>query len=395
MKVTNINYSQKNKKARLSAQIVLKNGKKHYVYFEVVKEFKDFIAKDASPFLAVVLMLAMKIGEDLYIEGSISETLYHQTERIMNLLISWDVGFKKVKIYPDRLVKDEREGSYIGSFFSGGVDSFYTLLKNKKESKDRITQLILVHGFDIELENISLFQEILKNIEKIANAGKLSVVVVETNLRKLTDKLLEWDFGHGGALAAVSLLLRDGFKRVYIPSSYTYDTLYPWGSHPDLDPLWATENLKIIHDGCNVSRVQKTLQYIAHSETALKYLRVCWKNEKGKYNCGVCPKCIRTMVDLRIAGVADKSIAFEKKLDLKLFNKIDARSHGSRIYYKQSLEELKKTNKDPELQAGLHYLLYEKKYGGIVQETRDFVGDIDRKYNSGRLYKFLSHNGII
>ena len=100
------------------------------------------------------------------------------------------------------------------------------------------------------------------------------------------------------------------------------------------------------------------------------------------------------MVDLRIAGVDDRSAAFEKKLDLKLFNKIDARSHGSRIFYKQSLEELKKTNKDPELQAGLHYLLYERKYG-VMQKTRDFVADLDRKYNRGRLYKFLSHNGII
>ncbi len=42
--------------------------------------------------------------------------------------------------------------SGIACFFSGGVDSFYTLLKHREE----ITHIIFVHGFDIALEDHSL-----------------------------------------------------------------------------------------------------------------------------------------------------------------------------------------------------------------------------------------------
>jgi hypothetical protein len=39
----------------------------------------------------------------------------------------------------------------------------------------------------------------------------------------------------------------------------------------------------------------------SHSEV-LARLRVCWEN-LGNYNCGLCEKCIRTMLGLRAIGV--------------------------------------------------------------------------------------------
>ena len=48
MKIQNISKVKVNKKVRLNATLVLDNGKKHEVYFEVDQEYGDFISSDAS-----------------------------------------------------------------------------------------------------------------------------------------------------------------------------------------------------------------------------------------------------------------------------------------------------------------------------------------------------------
>jgi len=62
---------------------------------------------------------------------------------------------------------------------------------------------------------------------------------------------------------------------------------------------------QIYHDGCDVTRSQK-VDRVAQTDAALSVLRVCFKEYTtfgAAYNCGTCEKCVRTMVDLRIAGV--------------------------------------------------------------------------------------------
>src|SRR3989344_6601706 len=86
MKITNITYTQKNNTCVLSADIVLKRGKKHVVYFEAEKKYRDFIVKDASPFLSAALPIAMKRKENLTIDGSVSKKVFDNTSEIMLIL---------------------------------------------------------------------------------------------------------------------------------------------------------------------------------------------------------------------------------------------------------------------------------------------------------------------
>ena len=119
----------------------------------------------------------------------------------------------------------------------------------------------------------------------------------------------------------MALLLSSLFKRIYIPSSETYAHLEPCGSHPLLDPLWSTEHLQIVHDGCEATRIEK-VRKIAQHEVALKKLRVCWENKENAYNCGVCEKCIRTMISLYAIGALDNCTAFKSQLDPHLVSQI-------------------------------------------------------------------------
>ncbi len=118
---------------------------------------------------------------------------------------------------------------------------------------------------------------------------------------------------HGAALAGVALALGSLIRRVTIASSATYDTIYPWGTHPLLDPLWATETIAVVHDGCEKSAIAK-LHDIIGSEFVLQTLRVC-PGYGPEYNCGRCNKCMRTMVDLLLAGCLERAQTFPHEID--------------------------------------------------------------------------------
>jgi len=106
---------------------------------------------------------------------------------------------------------------------------------------------------------------------------------------------------HGAALAHVALLLEPWLRTVYVPSTFDVDHLIPWGTRPDLDPLWSTGRLELLHDGAKQSRLEKTRR-IVDTPVVLRHLRVCNLHPDGAYNCGRCRKCITTMLALESAG---------------------------------------------------------------------------------------------
>ena len=237
MTIKNIQVELTDKTASLSADMQFKSGNNNRIYFSVDRKYGKFIVKDASPFLAVVLFSCMKISENITIEGSVSEKLLKSTQKIMNLVESWNMGMKKVNIKVKQAVKDTINKKNVALFFSGGVDSSYTYLKNKKEGKNKITHLITVHGFDVKLENNSLFNEAITPIMNFAKTEKVEIIVVRTNIRQITDRYVEWEDQCGSAMGAVCLALRNGLKEVYMSAGVELAAMRPVGSDPELDPL--------------------------------------------------------------------------------------------------------------------------------------------------------------
>ena len=89
-----------------------------------------------------------------------------------------------------------------------------------------------------------------------ADLGK-ELIEVETNMRAITDPYETWHLAHGIGIAAVALLLQGQLERIYVPASFAYADLAPWGTHPLLDPLWGTEAIDLVHDGCELVRAEK------------------------------------------------------------------------------------------------------------------------------------------
>jgi hypothetical protein len=203
-----------------------------------------------------------------------------------------------------------QEGSAVASLFSGGVDSFYTLLKGFTPGADvdlRPTHLFFMRGLEQPLDQSSGAEATLNVVRDIASQTGVGVLWGETNLRLLFGLNYELYY-HASALIGSALLLSKGLKRLLVPSSYSYGQLIPWGSHPLLDELWSTDSMDVIHHGAEARRVDKIAMLARDHRSALRHLRVCLKNEAGPGNCGRCPKCARTIMALEVVGaLADAS----------------------------------------------------------------------------------------
>jgi 7-cyano-7-deazaguanine synthase in queuosine biosynthesis len=284
--------------------------------------------------LPLRLVRAVASGEAANL-GNVSPRLASNLETIRDIYAAWIPGHK-VPLSFEISSDADVSASGVSLFFSGGVDSFYSLIKHR----DEIDNLVLIHGFDIPLAETKTFELASEQAQEAARLFSKRLIVVRTNLHWEESRLYteqpqipcSWGMYHGSALAAVAYALAPNHSKVYIASSYSYVDLHPWGSHPLLDPLWSTESVQIVHDSCE-TRVDKLRLLVQYPE-ALARLRVCWEN-RGYYNCSLCEKCVRTRLGLRAFGV-DRCAAFPDTLTLKLVSQ-QSLNNDSVLYWRELL----------------------------------------------------------
>lgn len=299
---------------------------------------RPMLTASADPFLALTLLPAMILGEPLHLEGAVSPTLLANSERLQQIYRRWVTGAQAVAVSATSTAPDATPAlkDVVGCFFSGGVDSFHSLLMHM----DSITHLVLISGFDKGLRNPAVLEKTRIALQEVAAAFGKQPLEASTNIRNFTDPLASWSFYHGGVLAAVALALSRGFNAFLVPSSYSYDQLHPWGSHPLLDPLWSLPGLQMMHDGCEFSRYEKVAR-IAEADLALAHLRVCWDSRKGSnFNCGQCEKCLRTMMSLHLNGALDRCRTFSTPLTPRAIGGIRIKTEGQMAFTQENLREL-------------------------------------------------------
>lgn len=257
---------------------------------------------DCSPFLTALLLWCLRRDEPLRIDGRVSPRLLDAVPQATDIIRSfWPDLFSPIEVIADAHEPDPRS-SVVASFFTRGVDSWYTALTHGDRPYDgpRLTHLIYVPSVDFMYDDAHLARS-TEATAAAARSADLTPITVETNLRRHTERFLHWGYYHGAGLASVGLAL--GLHRVLLPGARSYGQLQPEGSHPLLDPLWSTARTHIVHHGANATRWDK-VSYLADIPLALRNLKVCFDaNTDG--NCGRCPKCLVTMVMLTAAGVGD------------------------------------------------------------------------------------------
>jgi hypothetical protein len=196
-------------------------------------------------------------------------------------------------------------------FFTCGVDSFYTLQKRK----DAVERLIFVRGLNINLvdpDDTRLWDQARAGVADVARELGIRAVLAETNLRvDPTFSRVDWDASHVAALAGVAHALAPVVSRVYVASS---DIPAPYGSRPELDPLWTSGAVEIVNDGSELLKPGK-VRAIADWPLVHRHLRVCFRNRGSELNCGHCMKCVGTQLRFELVGARADRLTVLTALD--------------------------------------------------------------------------------
>jgi len=256
------------------------------------------MALNVESVLAAAFFPALANGDTVVADCLADRTFVENMTKLATVASQW-WGWKDRKPFLLDMSRGPRPASSRAAlFFTGGVDSFCSLLRHPSE----IQSLILVHGFDIPLSDAGRWAQAKCWVDQVAQACKIETVHVTTNLRdNEVFSRVSWEITHVAALAGVAHLLDRHFGRVFLASS---DVPPPWGSNQRIDPLWSSSAVQIVNDGCHLSRLEK-VRFISGSRLVHKYLRVCWENGSSGLNCGYCEKCVRTQAEFAVSGALE------------------------------------------------------------------------------------------
>jgi hypothetical protein len=286
------------------------------LYFEFPIEFESFVSLSADPFAVALLIPAMLRGEPLHISPPVSPRLLFQLPRIRDILHTWHPRMARSDIQATPGTVDPAPlPNRAATFFSGGVDSFYTLLKflGPETLPAPLTHMIFMRGLEKPLDFLRGVEASQELVQAIARAAGVQCIVGESNLRTHFDA--DWLYLYcGSGLAATALSLAGGFSHVCIPSTHSYRNPVVIGTTPLVDERYSTERVQVVHDGSELGRPDKLARILEWDrDLVLKHLRVCVMNFGGVYNCCECRKCVRTMVVLRALGLLEQAPTFPNK----------------------------------------------------------------------------------
>jgi hypothetical protein len=319
-----------------------------------------------DPFVIASLVTAMEQGSPISVEPGIpvSSGLIENLGRYQDIYLRWYPHLQRVAIeVPGRLALRARTGR-VGCFNSGGVDSLYSVLRNR----DKITHFVLCQGLDISLAEGARWDRTVEQVGKVAQALGKQLMLLETNAKQLTAARTD---NHAAILVSTASLL--GLDTIIVPSSLEESELgIAWGSHPLTDPLLGSDWTEVLYDE-TAARTRK-LAYIAESKIGLDQLRVC--NVRSDYNCGTCEKCLRTMVTMEILGAVSAALPpFHPRMirAIKLWNRPQ---HG----FWQSILDLARQRGRKDIAGEVQRLLGD-------YSRREWLRNFDARYLGGSLLR--------
>jgi hypothetical protein len=325
----------------------------------------DYLTDSADPFVVALIMPAMLLGEGMVVEGRVTSRLAHGMREYRTAYTQWwprkltfvDIVWREVG--PSQRV---RRGGAIGCGFSGGIDSFYGLWKHLPANETvpgfHVSHALMVNGmnFDVDLGNTIRFQRLADTYRPLFERNGVELLVVSHNAQSFLDAA-ETATSKSPTLEAglVSpvLMLGDLFDRFYISGSgtYRYEDNFPKGWHPSGLHLLSSDDTEMMFDGGDLTRTEKTV-ILSKWEETWSTLRVCWRptvfnDETGMIeNCCRCPKCVRTMLTLDMAGALQNYRTFPRPLDRRTIRSLHFVSTSEKKFYFDLLKLARATGRN-------------------------------------------------
>lgn len=313
-------------------------------------KLRDFITADRyDAFLTMALLYAMKLGEDIAVEGAVSERLYYGcVNALIPQIAVFLPGMKPVSISVDACWRGEgaEKPAGVGVLFSGGVDSMHVVMTHLEPDIPagfRPTHLLFTNvgtqgnSFYGDIGRArELFHKRQRHLGAFATEAGLEFIAVDSNWYE--------HFSWQPAQQVVTLNIAVGqalqglFGKIFYPDQYGFRESIQWAPgnlvirQPQTVPWMSTETLDCLTAGGQDPRLDK-LEYLAKSPLARKHLDVCVPAyDAEKINCTVnCVKCTRIMVMLDVLGLVDR---FGEVFDLDQYYKLRNRCIAELLYSK-------------------------------------------------------------
>lgn len=347
------------------------------------------------PFVLTVAPIIW-VSNTAYAINEMDEDLYHALKKLQIIFkalfpsSSWKGSFE-----PKKLIKHTFQPAqyHHATLFSGGLDAVYSALMHAENPQ----LLITIWGGDVKLSQETMWHEVKKKCSTFAQQYDKDHTWCKSNFRELLDdnklNILCSDIGYWwgytsqafnyiGLIAPITYLKQ--IPLIYIGSSHTVEYPDPYGSHPLIDNAITFASTRVIHDGADRNRIEKLTAIdtqCKEKKLATPYLRVCWGHDAQGGNCLNCEKCLRTIIELLIAGInpTEYGLHFNHFIALSLREQIGfLKTNYSALtaYHWQMIKKEALANnriQNPEIKQLLDWLL--------LQPIRM---PIDKKNNSSR-----------
>lgn len=340
------------------------------LFFEIDRELD--IPHPQDVVVAALLYPAMRLGRGLRVQAPLSARQMENLGILQDILVTWDPSLPRIPIEAPIRTLPSRLPAAVDGFptsrgtattLSGGVDSLHTI----RTHREALDWLVHVRGFDTRWDDDGFNGLVLGHLRRAAGEIGLPLVEITTNLRQFTRPACPWS-EFGGMTVPISLMLLSPLAdRALVPASYSASRLLADSTHPLLDPRWSTDEISILQIDGEWNRVAKTGR-IADWDVARRHLRVCWKKERGRYNCGRCSKCLRTMTTLRLLGCLEAFPAFERPLDLERLAADPHESPKKLVYLDENLALARDGADDPELLAILESIFARSMSASMISQ---------------------------
>lgn len=288
------------------------DGNSQEVWFKVDKKYKDYLCYErGDAFVIGVLNYAMRNHHDIESEAPLTEDLYYNIDKyLVDAIAQYNSKFHRPQIMAEVASEPLPCAGAVGTGISCGVDSLHSLAcqTTMKFKKHNITHLTFnnvgSHGEGEQAEQ--LYRQRLERPRKFAEEYGFEFVPSDSNLQNVVEQS-HFKTHTYSSMFAVYCLQKLYSVYYYASAGYKYHefTLYDTldsGSYEMLSlPLLSTHNLRVYSEGEGMSRMAK-LQSVVKYEPSYKYLNVCLMEGD---NCGVCEKCVRTLLGLDALGTLD------------------------------------------------------------------------------------------
>ncbi|MBS0267229.1 MAG: hypothetical protein JSS02_35220, partial [Planctomycetes bacterium] len=178
-------------KRRIS-NVIHTDGQERTLWFEVDLKYQDMLAVNSMDAAVVSCLLpAMRAGQDMIVEGSMSSRLYYNvTHYLMPILTEFCPSLHSISIRPVATHRGEpTPATGVMAGFSGGIDSFsnyYDHSGDRAPEEYHITHFVYnnvgSHGQDATGKDHDVFVQRYEALRPVADSLGRDFIKVDSNL---------------------------------------------------------------------------------------------------------------------------------------------------------------------------------------------------------------------